>query len=385
MIMFLQTIVSFAISTVTRRKIHVWLLASVWLLILNYLKHESNVKLVTTILNVDESKIQDFVVIFAWCLMKNVSFNLERIESSGVRNSKFSVINCLGYVFYFPTFLSGPHVIYTRYADMLETKNEAVEIFKRYQSFLLNLLRFTFWFLLTELALHYFYINVIVMNLDLKLLNSLTFFGVGYLLGQFFNNKYIIHYGVPITFGQLDGIAMPKTPRCICRVHKYSDMWKWFDSGLYEFLFKYIYSVICQKTSPILLKIFAGFMTFLFVYIWHGFFDYVLIWSLLNCACIVLEKFVYHVIESEKFYQRAIKLVKTDNNVHRLHAIIGTHVLIPAILSNFFFFGGTEVGWEFVRRTYLNGLVNYVKISSCIYLLYPVAEAIKRKEKLNKN
>ena len=368
-----------------RRKIHVWVLALFWLVILNYLKYESNFKVVTKILNIDEQKIQDFLVIFAWSLMKNISFNLERVEAQDKRDQNFNMFNCLGYVFYFPTFLSGPHMIYSRYTDMLEEKHETLSMATRYQSFVLNLLRFTFWFLLTEFALHYFYIHVIVMNLDLKLLNSLTFFGVGYLLGQFFNNKYIIHYGVPITFGQLDGIVMPKTPRCICRVHKYSDMWKWFDSGLYEFLFKYIYTVICQKSSPILMKIFAGFMTFLFVYIWHGFFNYVLIWSLLNCACIVLEKLVYHVIESDKFHQKALRFVKTDNNVHRLHAIIGTHVLIPAILSNFFFFGGTEVGWEFVRRTYLNGFVNYVKISSCIYLLYPVAEAIKRREKLNKN
>lgn len=383
--MFLQTVISFAFTTVMRRKIHVWLLASFWLVILNYLKHESNYKTVAHILDIDELRIQDFLVIFAWCLMKNISFNLERVDAHDKKDPKFSIINCLGYAFYFPTFLSGPHVIYSRYADMLDKKDEAVAMKARYKSFILNLLRFTFWFLLTEFALHYFYIHVIVMNLDLKLLNSLTFFGVGYLLGQFFNNKYIINYGVPITFGELDGIAMPKTPRCICRVHKYSDMWKWFDSGLYEFLFKYIYTLLCDRSSPIWKKIFAGFLTFLFVYIWHGFFDYILIWSLLNCACIVLEKFVYHVIESDQFHQRAIRFVKTDNNVYRLHAIVGTHVLIPAILSNFFFFGGTEVGWEFVRRTYLNGFVNYLKISSCIYLLYPVAEAIKRREKLNKN
>jgi protein-cysteine N-palmitoyltransferase HHAT len=218
--------------------------------------------------------------------------------------------------------------------------------------------------------------------LDLKLLNTATFFGVGYLLGQFFNNKYIIQYGVSITFGWFDGIEMPNTPRCICRVHKYSDMWKWFDHGLYEFLFKYIYTSVCTKRSSLLRKIFAGFTTFLFIYFWHGFFDYILIWSILNCVCIVLEKFVYHVIEGESFRRKALDIVKTDNNVHRLHSLIGSHVLIPAIISNLFFFGGIEVGWEFIRRTYLCGFGNYLKISMCIYFLYPVAEAIKRWEKM---
>lgn len=378
LIMYLQTLLSFIIG---RRKIYVWILASFWLVILNYLKLETNYKMITEILNIDESKIHDFLVIFAWNLLKNISFNLERIDAQDLKDSRFSFVNCLGYVFYFPTFANGPHVIYSRYANMLDRRDELPPSRARYQRFLLNLLRFAFWFFFTEFSLHFLYIHSIVINLDLKLLNPLTFFGVGYLMGQFFCCKYIVHYGVPITFGQLDGIDMPKTPRCICRVHKYSDMWKWFDQGLYEFLFKYIYTNLCQRRSPIWRKVFAGFMTFLFIYIWHGFFDYILVWSILNCVCIVLEKLVYHVIDGERFSQKALAILKSENNVHRLRAFIGTHVLIPAILSNFFFFGGVEVGWEFMRRTYLDGVMNYIKISTCIYLLYPVAEAIKRYEK----
>lgn len=381
--MYMQTLLSFIVGTVSRRKIHLWLLASAWLVILNFMKAEGQYRTMARILNLEESKIHDFLVVFAWCLLKNISFNLDRLESTDKTSAKFSFMNCIGYVFYFPSFLCGPHVIYSRYADMLDRKDEMKPSRARYQSFVLNVLRFGFWFMLTEFALHFFYINSIVMNLDLKLLNSLTFFGVGYLMGQFFNNKYIIHYGVPITFGQLDGISMPKTPRCICRVHKYSDMWKWFDHGLYEFLFKYIYTSVCQRNSTIWLKTFAGFMTFLFIYVWHGLFDYILIWSILNCACIFLEKLVYYIMESDGYHQRALKIVKTENNVHRISAFIGTHVLIPAILSNFFFFGGVEVGWEFVRRTYLDGIGNYMKISTCIYLLYPVAEGIKRWEQSN--
>lgn len=378
--MYFQTTVSFIASTISKKKLHVWILTAFWLVILNYLKFESNYKFLMKLLQLDETKIHEFLVIFAWCLLKNISFNLERVDHDK-NDPKFNFVNCLGYVFYFPSFLCGPHVIYSRYGDMLDRKDEIKPLSERYQSLILNLVRYFFWFLLTELAMHFFYMNSIVMSLDLKLLNSLTFFGVGYCLGQFFNNKYIIHYGVPITFGQFDNIEMPKTPRCICRVHKYSDMWKWFDHGLYEFLFKYIYTSMCHRRSSLSLKIFAGFVTFLFIYIWHGFFDYILVWSILNCVCIVLEKFVYHVIESDQFKLRALKIIKTDNNLHRLHAIIGSHVLIPAILSNFFFFGGIEVGWEFVRRTYFTGVLNYVKISTCIYFLYPIAEAIKRREK----
>lgn len=153
--LYIQTLISFMVSTVYRKKIHVWALASFWLVILNYLKFESNYKTITEILDIDDSKVHDFLVIFAWCLLKNISFNLERVDAQDKRDIKFSIINCLGYVFYFPSFLFGPHVIYKRYADMLDKKDEVAPSFKRYKVFILNMLRFTFWFFITELALHF--------------------------------------------------------------------------------------------------------------------------------------------------------------------------------------------------------------------------------------
>lgn len=218
------------------------------------------------------------------------------------------------------------------------------------------------------------------MSIPMQSLNILALFGVGYLNGQFFNNKYIIQYGLPISFGEFDQIPMPNTPKCICRVHKYSDMWKWFDHGLYEFLVKYVYIQITPRNSSAIRKILASFITFFFIYIWHGFFEYILIWSVANCLSILVEKIVYNYIESPEFEEKALVYLKTENNLHRLRAYIGAHILMPAILSNFYFFGGTEFGWEFVRRTYLNGFLPYFYITGTIFLLYPIAEVIKRKE-----
>lgn len=363
------------------KKSTVWMMASFWLVVINYLKYETNFLLLKDVVIENDHQIQEFLAIFAWFILKNVSYCLERIESLDERDEKFKLMSFLGYVFYLPTFITGPHVLYSRYCDMMDAKHEQLPLFKKMTNLILNVLRLTFWFFITELALHYLYAHTIVTSMNLKEINTLAFFGVGYLLGQFFNNKYVIHYGVPIALGEFDGISMPNKPKCICRIHKYSDMWKWFDHGLYEFLFKYIYIELCTKSSTITRKIFAGFVTFFFVYIWHGFFDYVLIWSVMNCTSIVMEKFVYNFIEGRNFRTKVVKILGTQNNYYRLHAFIGSHILIPAILSNFFFFGGSEVGWEFVRRTYSLGIVNYMKISLCIYFLYPIAEVIKRWEK----
>lgn len=69
-------------------------------------------------------------------------------------------------------------------------------------------------------------------------MNHLAFYGLGYLMGQFFHNKYTVFYGTGIAFGNFDKIEMFEKPKCICRIHIYIDMWKYFDRGLYEFLFK---------------------------------------------------------------------------------------------------------------------------------------------------
>ena len=100
----------------------------------------------------------------------------------------------------------------------------------------------------------------------------------------------------------------------------------------------------------------------------------------MNCLCIVIEKFLYHFLTTNTYLNVARMLVRTDNNIHRLNALLGVQVLIPSILSNFFFFGGREIGLEFFERTYLSGFVTYCKISVGIYFLYPVAETIKRYE-----
>lgn len=379
--LMMQTMIFYVTGSYVRKKRYVWLLASFWLFILNALKAESYFEKLTTVLDISENKVHDFLVIFAWFILKNISFNLERINSSE-KDEKFAIKNCLGYVFYLPTFHTGPHVIYSRYMQMLDLKTQ-VDLPQRIKRLVLQIMRFSFWFVITEIGLHFFYIHFIVMSIPLESLNIYALFGLGYIHAQFFNNKYVIQYGTPIAFGEFDGIPMPNTPCCMCRVHKYSDMWKWFDHGLYEFLFKYLYINLTPRHSSIARKICAGFATFFFVYIWHGFYDYILIWSIANCLSILVEKVVYNYIESPAFEKKALVYLKTENNIHRLRAFIGAHVLIPAILSNFYFFGGKDFGSEFFRRTYFNGFFTYFNISSTICLLYPIAEAIKRYEQRN--
>jgi len=63
-----------------------------------------------------------------------------------------------------------------------------------------------------------------------------TLSGTGYSMGQFFHLKYVIFYGYPRAFVNADGIEARDHPKCISRIHLYSDMWRYFDTGLYKFM-----------------------------------------------------------------------------------------------------------------------------------------------------
>ena len=87
---------------------------------------------------------------------------------------------------------------------------------RRIMSFAFLLARFSFWWVVAELILHFFYMSV--MRYDLQLIKSVdlfTFAGIGYTVGQFFNLKYVIFYGFPRAFYFADNIEDIPTPRYI--------------------------------------------------------------------------------------------------------------------------------------------------------------------------
>lgn len=67
---------------------------------------------------------------------------------------------------------------------------------------------------------------------------SLALCGGGLWMGLEFHMKYVVSYGTTAAYSRLDHIEPPPTPRCIVRIHVYSQMWRYFDVGLYRFLLK---------------------------------------------------------------------------------------------------------------------------------------------------
>ena len=60
------------------------------------------------------------------------------------------------------------------------------------------------------------------------------------LKGALFAVKYIVFYGVPTFFNEIVGMKTTPLPRCIALISTNGEMWKYFDTGIYEFIKKYL-------------------------------------------------------------------------------------------------------------------------------------------------
>lgn len=114
-----------------------------------------------------------------------------------------------------------------------------------------------------------------------------------------------------------------------------------------HFVTRYIYFPLMRR-EKLGNKIFASFLCFMFVLVWHGNHDYICIWAMLNFVGLTMEMIF-------KYYYNNVKHKKSIKNIasgwkRRFGCIIATPLLAMSAMSNFYFFAGTEVGNIFVKK-----------------------------------
>ncbi|KAJ4427997.1 hypothetical protein ANN_24010 [Periplaneta americana] len=286
----------------------------------------------------------------AWIYMRSQSFCLDRLMSSKVSVSVAELVLLLGYCFYLPMLFLGPLVLFEEFeAGIL--KPYAPWTVQRMKIFILNILRYMWWMCFLELFLHFIYVGALQMDLKhVRILGVWAHYGMGFSMGIMFQLKYVVTYGLSCTVARAEQIKAPAHPKCISRIHLYSDMWRHFDQGLYFFLRKYIYAPVLGDGPSLARRLLASFVCFSFVYAWHKVFLFVLIWSALNYAGVSIE-IICKAIGSTSRYQLCEKsLLSTPQNIRRFHAFIATPLFMMSALSNFYFFAGMEIGNHFLRR-----------------------------------
>uniref|UniRef100_A0A182SKW2 Uncharacterized protein n=1 Tax=Anopheles maculatus TaxID=74869 RepID=A0A182SKW2_9DIPT len=342
----------------------IWAKTFLWIALINYFKVWYFYDKLNVHLNIHNDQLLELSLITSWNVIKCTSFCLDKAREAPSKEH-YGLHDMMAYLLYFPLFLMGPAIVYSRFKTIHNNFQRVMEPHSfpdRMWTLAKRLMMAWFWALVMLAGQHFLYVNLIQQDLALlQHVNLWALYGLGFLMGQFFCIKYVVFYGVGIAFGRFDGIDMPDKPICIARVNQYSDMWKFFDRSLYEFLFKYIYTELCTKTSALPRKILASLATFAFIYIWHGVFLFILIWSLINWVCILFERLVNHCTPADS----------------RWRPIIGTHVFIPSVLSNFFFFASENVGYIYLQRTYTEGIRNYVGLYVASYCFYQTGQLVK--------
>jgi len=349
---FLQIVVLWAAYLTNNSKI-VWFVAISYILCLNVfpLRTMKEYLFQTHASQLYEGYLTS--VLLAWINARCVSFSLDRIWGNVEKESLLQgLLMLVAFCFYLPLGIMGPLVTSKTFKQSFSSPSSPVDK-SRLKDIITQVLRYTIWFCVTDISLYFLFQQAFTLKPQLvKSLNLWTLCGMGYFMGQFFQLKYVVMYGWSSFLARQDNVSAPPHPKCIGRIHLYSDMWRHFDNGLYIFMQQYIYLPVLGGASSLFARLASSAVCFSFVYVWHGTMDFVLIWSCLNFIGITCEGLA-RAIGRNTTYQTWENYLLTPLGIRRFHALLASPLLMMSSLSNFYFFSGLEVGHIFVRRILL--------------------------------
>ncbi|XP_046351269.2 protein-cysteine N-palmitoyltransferase HHAT-like [Haliotis rufescens] len=318
-----------------------------------------------------------FIFVLALVILRYASFSLERsryIAAKGNNSTSkekttdcghFSMWDLLLYMFYFPLFFTGPLITYDKFKLQINSP-PAVWTRDRVTTSMKGFVRVFFWAFYLELAHHYLYYNGLLHNITaVKEMSLWALTGIGYTMGQYFMVKYLVLYDLPGQVARLDNLDPPLGPKCISYIYRYSDMWKFFDRGLYTFLRNYIYIPLGGSQAGMLMQLLASLMCFLFIYVWHGEEYSLLLWSIFNYIGCSLELLVGQ-LEYTTFVSNIKASFLSPAMVRRLRCIIVVPLFLMSCLSVFYFFSGMAFGTVFLQRLIIQATL---KSGTALYFL----------------
>ncbi|KAK0090027.1 hypothetical protein PV326_004255 [Microctonus aethiopoides] len=340
-------------------------------------------------INVDSTTDFLLTLAFFWLQLKGMDCSIDNINNYKHENliGFFkNIIQCTAYCWYLPNLFFGPHILYHKFIRSVDEPGEKLTL-HRIIIHLLNLLRFTFWIFFTKLMFHFVYSTALSHRPHVvEKLNAWAFYGMGYCMGQYFCNKYVVFYGIAGEISRMDGIDAPPPPKCIGRIHLYSDMWKYFDRGLYEFLVRCIYGPISEFNIPFR-KFVASFITFVFIYVWHGVHKFVLIWTVLNFLGVMIVTIANSIGNSPLYIKWQQKFL-SPRNTRRFNCILATPLLAVSAVSNFYFFGGEIIGNLYMYRLFHDSPISIFILMFILYCCCQVStemKLIEHRKGYNKN
>ncbi|XP_011562248.3 protein-cysteine N-palmitoyltransferase Rasp [Plutella xylostella] len=388
--LFVSPVVYSIVTFSGGKRLSLWITSVLVLLIYNSLKYTAYVWSLFEHDNLVDEEIYLVLFTSGWIQLRCTSFCLDYVEKkeklSAVSEKCIehqesvseSLLKMLTYVFYLPMLHSGPLLDYNEFEKSFTRRNTSLT--SRINRFTIDIMLYLIYTFLLEWSLHYIHFLAMQENIELlRKLPPIALSGGGLWMGLEFHVKYVIIYGVASAFTALDNIETPPNPRCIARIHVYSQMWRYFDVGLYRFLIKFIYlpcltelSKYGARISKTIQKLLASLATFLFIFLWHGTTWAIFIWMTLNYFGITVESYAKEVAKSDGYNKFKKTILKTAGMETRFTALLCTPLLCLSAMSSFYLFAGYNVGNLFFEcfRPHLtwNSLYIMTALYSCCHV-----------------
>lgn len=290
----------------------------------------------------------------------------------------YSLMDLLVYNFYFPVFANGPVITFDNFQ---KTFYQPYKSFTRdeIKSLLQDTVRTIWWYIFLEIYLHFFYSTAI--TLDPRIFSSLSNWaiaGIMYSQLNIFLVKYKVFYIGAGVFARIDGVSAPLPPRCVTTLYLFSDMWKYFDRGLHGWMTRYIYIPMGGSRKGVIRQLTGSFLSFAFIWQWHGGHLYALWWFIPNWLGVVVESAAGKVLAHPSVRRMEEKLSPAASR--RIRAIFGIVSLTCLILSNLVFLCGSDPVWFYVERIFVFGWP-----SSALLLLFSMYMIVQTNMELNRH
>lgn len=281
LIIIAQPIIFSIIILLGGKTMSIWLTSIILLLSYNSLKYKHYFWQFLDHGNLRDEEVYLLLFAVAWVELRCISFSIDYVEKvERDKNCKDknnlpskpsnlqTFVNMICYVLYLPLLYVGPIMLYEDFEESFHADNQA-KLIPRLKRFAVDMILFLIYTFFMDLSFHYMYFYAMQGNMEVRIryfciylsiifslsfidtkiscylcfqiikrLPTLALCGGGLWMGFQFHLKYVISYGTSAAFARLDNMDPPPTPRCIARIHVYSQMWRYFDVGLYKFLVK---------------------------------------------------------------------------------------------------------------------------------------------------
>ncbi|XP_077522092.1 protein-cysteine N-palmitoyltransferase Rasp-like [Amblyomma americanum] len=328
-------------------------------------------------------------VAFHWNILRCMSYSVDFIRSEKLKPEQSRLRlppywKTLAYVIYLPTVYLGPLQNYDDYTAQLDKERPRCTP-REVASAVARLLRSGAHFVLIEAMTHYIYSSAMVdWPWMIEKLDLPSVVGLVLAFHFFFYIRYLFTYGFAGALANAEGIEIPPHAKCIARLNKCTEFWRYFDRGMHLLIRKYFYEPVAGSRKGPGWLVLGTAMSFAFTWFWHDMEKGDGIWCALSVLGISFEVFVTEVRKWTPIKNIETRYLGTVGRMREAAALLGSPHYLLTILACLFHLADVNICLIVCRRILLGFPFPLVPVLAGLYSACHVASYIKEWEQTAK-